>query len=81
VKQRKPSGRTLCKAAKRLYAPKLDQIELFAIKQLGGKRDGAGRQVGEGSVTVRVPLGCLTDVQQLIADYKNLKTVTEIKAE
>lgn len=77
--KRKPSGR--CKAAKRLYAPKLDQIELFAIKKFGGKRPNAGRHAGEGSVTLRVPLGCLKDVQQLIADYKKLKTVTEIKAE
>ena len=69
------------KAAKRLYAPKLDQIELFAIKQVGGKRNGAGRPIGEGSVTIRVPYGCLRDVQQIISNYKNLKYVTEIKAE
>ena len=49
--KRQTSGRKLMKAAKRLYAPKLDQIELFAIKNVGGKRTGAGRPVGEGSVT------------------------------
>ena len=79
--KRQTSGRKLMKAAKRLYAPKLDQIELFAIKQVGGKREGAGRPVGEGSVTIRVPYGCLRDVQKIISNYKNLKSVTEIKTE
>ena len=79
--KRQASERKLMKVAKRLYAPKLDQIELFAIKNVGGKRTGAGRPVGEGSVTIRVPLTCLPEIQQIISNYKNLKSVTEIKAE
>ena len=79
MSKRKTSGRALTRATKKLYAPKLDQIELFAIKNVGGKRTGAGRPVGEGSVTIRVPLTCLPEIQQIISNYKNLKSVTEIK--
>ena len=62
---------------------KLDQIPLFdQPKQHGGNREGCGRKSSvEKTAVVRVPVGCLAAVQQLIAEYRhpNLKTVTEIK--
>lgn len=36
----------------------------------GGKREGAGRPKSEPTKMVRVPLGCLYDVKDLIARYK-----------
>ncbi|MBO0615394.1 hypothetical protein [Thiothrix fructosivorans] len=62
---------------------KLDQIPLFdQPQQHGGNREGCGRKSSaEKTAVVRVPVGCLAAVQQLIAEYRNpnLKTVTEIK--
>ena len=62
---------------------KLDQIQLFDLPAPhGGNRQGSGRKsVAEKTAVVRVPVGCLAAVQQLIADYRHpdLKTVTEIK--
>lgn len=62
---------------------KLDQIQMFDLPaQHGGNRQGSGRKsVAEKTAVVRVPVGCLAAVQQLIADYRHpdLKTVTEIK--
>lgn len=66
-------------------APKLDQIPLFDIKQRGGKRAGAGRKKGRGSITIRVPITALKSVTeikngtQLTTKPDDLKTVTEIK--
>lgn len=61
----------------------LEQLQLPNVPQpKGGKRSGAGRKkTAEETTVVRVPLGCLAAVQQLIAEYKNprLKSVTEIK--
>lgn len=37
----------------------------------GGARSGAGRKKGGGSVCVRVPLGCLKDVTEIISAYKS----------
>lgn len=37
----------------------------------GGVRSGAGRPKGEGSKVLRVPLGVLDDVNDLIAAYRN----------
>ena len=62
---------------------KLDQIPLFdQPQQHGGNREGCGRKSSaEKTAVVRVPVGCLAAVQQLVAEYRNpnLKTVTEIK--
>lgn len=66
-------------------APQLDQLPLFNLKQRGGKRAGAGRKKGSGSVTIRIP----TTVLKSVTEIKNgthtpektdaLKSVTEIK--
>ena len=37
----------------------------------GGKRSGSGRPKGDGSKVVRVPLGCLSDVEAVIAAFRN----------
>lgn len=68
---------------KKVTEIKLDQIELFEKPQPhGGNRSGSGRKSApEKTTVVRVPVGCLAEVHQLIAEYRNpnLKTVTEIK--
>ena len=40
------------------------------IRSRGGVRVGAGRKRGEGSTTVRVPIGLLHEVRELISVYK-----------
>lgn len=57
---------------------KLNQIDLFPAHQRGGKRDHAGRPLGEKSITVRVPLGCLNYVTEIIAAHKQGKTLVRI---
>ena len=37
----------------------------------GGKRSGSGRPKGDGSKVIRVPLGCLSDVEAVIAAFRN----------
>ena len=44
----------------------------------GGKRKGSGRPKLEPTKVIRVPIGCLKDVTEIINRYR-MKSVTEIK--
>lgn len=86
--KRKPSGRTLCNVAKKFFSPNhehINQIEMFKPRyrptspNWGGKREGSGRK--KSTVRISVPVDCLPEIQQIISNYKNLKSVTEIKRE
>lgn len=43
---------------------------VIPLSHRGGKRAGSGRKPGEGSKLVRVPLGCLDKVTEIINAYR-----------
>lgn len=44
----------------------------------GGKRKGAGRPKSEPTTTIRVPVGCLDAVKDLVANYKDGNDTYEV---